>query len=143
MKARADRAGKVKVLVIVDRRAGTLSDLIAVGPNNYVNEMIQIAGGVNVLNEENLPMYPRISLEAVLRANPEVIVDLTDSHDADSAHERVREDDLTLWGHEQGLVAVRGGRVVVGTSVALLVPGPRTPDAAEMFYEYFHGGKVT
>ncbi len=139
VKARADRAAKVNVLVVADRRAGTLEDLIAVGPNNYVNEMIEIAGGVNVLHEAKLPMYPRISLETVLRAEPEVIVDLTDSHDTDAAHERVRTVDKELWGREQELAAVKAGRVIVGTSVVLLVPGPRTPEAAEMFYQYFHG----
>ena len=142
VKARAARAAKVKVLVVADRRAGTLSDLIAVGPNNYVNEMIGIAGGMNVLSEESLPMYPRISMEAVLRANPEVIVDLTDSHAIDSDHEKVQAEDKALWGTERALAAVRTGRVIVGTSVVLLVPGPRTPDAAEMFYRYFHGANA-
>ena len=140
VRARASRVAKVKVLIVADRRAGTLEDLIAVGTRNYVNEMIDIAGGVNVLNEPDLPMYPRISLETVLRTNPEVIVDLTDSHDTDAAHERARAEDKALWGREQGLMAVKAGRVIVGTSVVLLVPGPRTPDAAEMFYEYFHRG---
>ena len=147
VKAKADRARKVRVLVVADRKAGTLEDIYAVGPGNYCNEMIGIAGGVNVLDQGNsggvkLPMYPHISLETVLRANPEVIVDMTDSHDVDAAHERVRVEDKALWGRETGLAAVRAGRVFVGTSVVLLVPGPRTPEAAEMFYGYFHGGRA-
>jgi iron complex transport system substrate-binding protein len=142
VKARADAQPKVRVLVIADRRAGTLSDLIAVGTGNYVHEMIEIAGGVNVLLAERLPMYPRISLETVLRSNPEVIVDLTDSHDADEAHARMRRADLELWRAHPEIAAVKTGRVFVGSSVVLLVPGPRTPEAAEMFYGYFHGGRA-
>ena len=141
VKARADRAAKVRAVVIADRRAGTLTDLYAVGSNNYVNEMMTIAGGLNPLDEAG-PMYPHISLETVLRANPDVIVDMTDAHDTDQAHEQVRSRDQALWGAHPELAAVKAGRVYVGTSVALLVPGPRTPDAAELFYGYFHGGKA-
>ena len=77
----------------------------------------------------------------MLRADPEVIVDLTDSHDVDEAGKRMRAEDEALWRQHPELAAVRAGRVVVGTSVALLVPGPRTPEAAEMFYGYFHGAR--
>ncbi len=136
-------AGKprVRALVVADRLAGTLNDLIAAGPGNYVNEMMKIAGAVNVLDQGGLPMYPRIGLETVLRENPEVIVDLTDSHETDEAHKRVRTEDQALWSAHPELAAVKAGRVIVGTSVVLLVPGPRTPEAAEMFYGYFHGGR--
>ena len=132
---------RVRAMVIADRRAGTLNDLIAAGPGNYVNELIQIAGAVNVLDQIGLPMYPRVGFETVLRENPEVIVDLTDSHDTDEAHARVRTEDQALWRAHPELAAVKAGRVIVGTSVVLLVPGPRTPEAAEMFYGYFHGGR--
>ncbi len=138
VKVRAAKAGRVRAMVIADRRAGTLTELYAVGSKNYVNEMMEIAGGVNVLGEGGA-MYPHISLETVLRTNPEVIVDMTDAHDADEAHEKVRAQDKALWGAHPELVAVKAGRVFVGTSVVLLVPGPRTPEAVELFYGYFHG----
>ena len=141
IRGRSAGKAKMRVLVVADRRAGTLGDLVAAGQGNYINEMIEIAGGVNVLDQAGLPMYPHISLETVLRTNPEVIVDLTDSHDTDAAYERVRAEDKALWGQHPELAAVKAGRLIVGTSVVLLVPGPRSPDAAEMFYGYFHGGK--
>ena len=34
-----------RVLVIADRRQGMLTDLIAIGPDNYVNQILEIAGG--------------------------------------------------------------------------------------------------
>jgi iron complex transport system substrate-binding protein len=137
----AGRPG-VRAMVIADRRAGTLADMVAVGPGNYVNELMRIAGAENVLDQPQLPMYPHISLETVLRANPEVIVDLTDSHDVDAAHAMVRAQDRVLWEAHRELAAVKAGRLYLGASVVLLVPGPRTPEAAEMFYGYFHGGRA-
>jgi iron complex transport system substrate-binding protein len=95
-----------------------------------------------VLDQPRLPMYPHISLETVLRANPEVIVDLTDSHDLDAAHADARAQDRALWNAHPELAAVKAGRVSLGVSVVLLVPGPRTPEAAEMFYGYFHGARA-
>jgi iron complex transport system substrate-binding protein len=56
-----------RVLVIMDRKQAMLTDLIAIGPNNYVNQIMEIAGGINVLAKPGLPQYPRISLETVLR----------------------------------------------------------------------------
>ena len=61
--ARSRGKSRVRALVIVDRKMGTLSDLIVAGANNYVNQMMVIAGAVNVLDQSSLPMYPRISLE--------------------------------------------------------------------------------
>ena len=140
MQARSAGRPKPRVLVIVDRRPGLLTDLIAVGPSSYVNEMISIAGGVNVISQAGLPMYPRIAFETVLREQPEVIVDLTDAHDANPAHDRVRAGDLQLWAQHPELAAVRSGRVRIGRDAVLLVPGPRSPQAAEMLFDYFHGG---
>jgi iron complex transport system substrate-binding protein len=142
IQARSDGKPKVRALVIADRRAGTLADMVAVGPGNYVNEVMRIAGADNVLDQPRLPMYPHISLETVLRANPEVIVDLTDSHDLDAAHADARAQDRALWNAHPELAAVKAGRVSLGVSVVLLVPGPRTPEAAEMFYGYVHGARA-
>src|SRR4030095_449724 len=47
--AQASAATKPKVLFIVGRRLGTLSDLVAVGTDSYLNDLIQMAGGINVL----------------------------------------------------------------------------------------------
>ncbi len=139
VQARASKGHKVRVLMIADRTPGTLSGLIAVGPGNYENEVLAIAGGENVLTA--LPggiSYPRISLETVLRDDPEVIVDLTDAHDADAAHIAARQADLELWGRERGLQAVRNHRVFIADSTAFLVPGPRVPEAAERLFEALH-----
>ncbi len=132
------RVPRVRTCVIADRRAGMLADMVAVGPGNYVNEIMEIAGGLNVLDQAGLPMYPHIALETILRDNPEVIVDLTDAHALDESHQHVRDQDLALWHEQQTLLAARSNRVYLGNNSVLLVPGPRTPDAAEQFFRYFH-----
>jgi iron complex transport system substrate-binding protein len=129
-----------RVMIIADRRQGTLTDLISIGPDNYVNEILQIAGGINVLAKPGQPHYPRISLETVLRENPEVLIDLSGNQESEANREAGRSATLALWRQNAELNAVRSGRVYVGTTNALLVPGPRTVEAAQRLFDYLHGG---
>jgi iron complex transport system substrate-binding protein len=128
-----------RVLVIAARRQGMLADLVAIGPDNYVNQILEIAGGINVLAKPGLPQYPRISLETVLRENPDVIIDLSGSQESEAEREAERAGALSLWRQNGELIAVRKGHVYIGTSNALLVPGPRTVEAAQKLFDYIHG----
>jgi iron complex transport system substrate-binding protein len=139
VQAKAKAVPSPRVMVIVARRQGMLADLIAIGPDNYVNQILQIAGGVNVLAKPGLPQYPRISLETVLRENPEVILDLSGTQESEAERQAARAGALALWRQNGDLTAVRNGRVYIGTSNALLVPGPRTVEAAQRLFDYMHG----
>jgi iron complex transport system substrate-binding protein len=139
--ARAASLPKVRVVVVVDRRPGLLADIVAVGPGNYLNELIETAGGTNVLATAGVPPYPRISLETILRDDPDVIIDLSDAHDADAAHIAARADDKLLWGRETGLKAVRTGHVAIADTTEFVVPGPRSVAAAQQFFTYLHGSR--
>jgi iron complex transport system substrate-binding protein len=128
-----------RVVVIVDRQQGTLNNLIAVGPGNYVNQILLIAGGANVLDKPGLPQYPRISLETVLRENPDVIIDLSGTQETEAARMASRAATLALWGQYRDLAAVRSAHVYAGTTDSLVVPGPRTPIATQRLFDFVHG----
>jgi len=128
-----------RVLVIVDRQQGTLNSLIAVGPDNYVNQILEIAGGTNVLAKSGVPQYPRISLETVLRENPDVIVDLSGTQETEAARRASREATLALWDQYREMAAVRNNHVYAGTTDSLVVPGPRTPIATQRLFDFVHG----
>jgi iron complex transport system substrate-binding protein len=139
IRTRAKAAPSPRALVIVDRQQGTLNNLIAVGPDNYVNQILQIAGGTNVLAKPGIPQYPRISLETVLRENPDVIIDLSGTQETEAARKASREATLALWGGYREMTAVRNGHVYAGTSDSLVVPGPRTSIATARLYDFLHG----
>jgi iron complex transport system substrate-binding protein len=140
IRARASALPPPRVLVIVDRRQGMLTDLVAIGPGNYLNQILEIAGGTNALAKPDLPQYPHISLETVLRENPDVILDLSGTQESEAERQAARAATLSLWQQNSELVAVRNRRVYVGTSNALLVPGPRTTEAAQRLFDYLHDG---
>lgn len=129
--AAASAAPRPSVLVIIGRRPGTLADLVAVGSHAYLDALIGIAGGRNVLGTQALPEYPRISMETVLRLDPDVIVDTVDM--GDTAAERLARQTVNqrLWAAYPSLRAVQSKRVYADTTDALVVPGPRIVDAAE------------
>jgi iron complex transport system substrate-binding protein len=128
-----------RVLMIMNRRQGMLTDLVAIGPDNYVNQILQIAGGNNVLAKAGQPQYPRISLETVLRENPDVILDMSGTSETEAQRQSEKAGAMALWQQNDELTAVRKGHVYIGTSNAMLVPGPRTAEAAQRFFDYLHG----
>jgi iron complex transport system substrate-binding protein len=123
-------ASPPRVLLIIGRRPGTLTDLVAVGPGSYVNDLIEIAGGRNVLAIPGQPEYPRISMEAVLRLDPDVIVDTADMGETEPERRRRQPVNEGLWSAYHTLAAVKTGRLHAATTDALVVPGPRVVEAA-------------
>ena len=127
-----------KVLIIVGRSPGTLTDLVAVGRGSYMSDLAAIAGGVNVLPGDMIPQYPRISMETVIRLAPDVIIDAGDM--GDTPGDRRSRQVLTegLW-KQQRLAAAKSGRVHAVISDAFVVPGPRVVEATETMALWLHG----
>ena len=65
-----------RVLAIIDREPTGLGNLVAAGPGSYLDELLAVVGGDNVLAGTGV-RYPKISTEEVLRAKPDVILDLS------------------------------------------------------------------
>jgi iron complex transport system substrate-binding protein len=137
-KAVAGRPPK-KVLVIVGRRTGTLSDLVAVGSRSYLGELIDVAGGINVISGDRLPEYPRISMETVIRLAPDVVVDAADMGETSESRRRRQPETEAMWRREGAVAAVRANAIHVVTSDAFLVPGPRVVEVAETLASWLHG----
>jgi iron complex transport system substrate-binding protein len=125
---RAETARR-SVLLVVGRTPGTLTNLVAVGPSAYLGELLEIAGGRNVLTETAIA-YPHISLETVVRLNPEVILDLSQMSDVGGSEEGLREPWLV---HKELTGAIIGLK-----SEALTTPGPRVVEAVELLRAKIH-----
>ncbi|HEY1946959.1 MAG TPA: helical backbone metal receptor [Bryobacteraceae bacterium] len=126
---------KPKVLFIVGRRAGTLADFVAVGSDSYLNQLIEIAGGVNVLQQSSLPAYPRISLETVIRSNPDFIIDTSTPM---MGNDQARAATEVLWQEHKELTAVRNHHLRVLNADEFVVPGPRVAEVVELLSGILH-----
>lgn len=112
-------AKRPRVLAVIDRESGGLGNLVAAGPGSWVDELLAIAGGENVLAASGV-RYPKISMEEVLRAQPEVILDLS----------AAARDEITAW-QAADVPAVKAGRVRGLTEPYLSAPSPRVKQALE------------
>jgi iron complex transport system substrate-binding protein len=123
---------KPSVLLLVGKDPGLLTNMIGAGPRAYLGELLEIAGGRNILADAAMIAYPRISLETVVRLDPDLILDASGmgdlKEDVRTMQDRMREP----WLRHRELSAVRKGRVVAIASQALVVPGPRVVDAVEL-----------
>ena len=115
--ARAHRPLKrPRVLAVIDREAGGLGNLVAVGPGSWIDELLAVVGAENVLAASGV-RYPKISIEEVLRGQPDVILDLSSP-----------EATADPW-NAVDVPAVRTGRVRVLYAPFLVAPSPRVEDA--------------
>jgi iron complex transport system substrate-binding protein len=139
-RVKAAVAGKPprKVLIIVGRQTGTLSDIIAVGPGSYLHDIATIAGGVNVLASSKL-QYPRISMETVISSAPDVIIDVGEMGETPVDSERRRQVTLGLWKQQTLVKAVGAGGLHAVHDEAFVVPGPRIIVVARIMAGWFHG----
>jgi iron complex transport system substrate-binding protein len=140
---RAQTTGKKKpsVMFVIGRDPGTLTNLIVVGRDNFLNELIAVAGGVNVIAEQSSQAYPRISLETILRNQPDVLIDMGDMGTGPEERERKAKESLALWDALPDLSAVKQGQVHCLTSTAFVVPGPRSVEATEILFAILQGKK--
>lgn len=134
---RADRGDhKPAVLLIVGRTPGALTNLIAAAPSTYLSELLQIAGGSNALNADTIS-YPHISLESIVRLDPDIILDM--SMMGESTEPLVQEQRLRQpWLSHRELKSVRSGNVFGLASEIFVTPGPRVVEAVGQIQARIH-----
>ncbi len=120
------------LLFVVGRTPARLDGMIAVGRGSFLNDLIRIAGGRNILFDSPVT-YPKISLEAVLRLTPDVIVDMGDMAATTGVTEGHRLSVIKLWETHPEVKAVASKKVFAVAADIFVVPGPRVVEAAEAF----------
>jgi iron complex transport system substrate-binding protein len=127
-----------RVLIIVGRSPGTLSDIIAVGPGSYLDDILSIAGGANVLASTAV-QYPRISMETVISLAPDVLVDVGEMGESPADSARRQQVTERLWRQQRLVKAVREEAMHAINDEAFTVPGPRIVLVARTLAGWFHG----
>lgn len=126
------------LLFIVGRTPGRLDGMIAVGRGSFLNELIRVAGGRNVLFDSPVT-YPQISIETVIRLDPDVIVDMGDMSVTINVTPQHKAAVERMWKAQQGVRAAAQGKVFAVAADIFVVPGPRVVDAAEAFARMMEG----
>lgn len=124
--ARTARLPRPRVLYVLNSEP-----LITIGPGSYLHEALEIAGGSNVAARARVA-YPRLSMEAVLQEDPEVILFPT------GRAEGIVEGEEERWQRWTTLSAIRLKQLRRVPNELLNRPGPRIVQGIEALARAIH-----
>jgi ABC-type hemin transport system substrate-binding protein len=129
--AAAGHPGK-SIAVVVDRSPDALEKLFVAGGGSLPDDLMVATGMRNVFGGHKR-LYPMVSLESILVANPQVIVDLRPLARSPAG---ARDKALRLW-RDSGVLAPAGPveDVLVLEAADFTVVGPRVGAAARLLVE--------
>ncbi|VGO22809.1 ABC transporter substrate-binding protein [Pontiella sulfatireligans] len=113
-----------RVLITFGGSAGGMSQIHAFGTECIHNELLELAGGQNVI-EGKLP-FSVISKEAVLRLNPDIVIVL--APDLQTPGEVSKQ-----WNTFKGVNAIERSQIHILTGSYTCIPGPRFIQTLEDF----------
>lgn len=105
--------------------------LITVGPGSYIHHLIELAGGQNVAAGAHTA-YPRLSLEEVLKQDPEYLLFPV------GKFEGITQEEQDTWRQWTGLSAVQADRLFQIPSDLLNRPGPRIGEGLDILVRVLH-----
>ncbi len=129
IRQRTKSLNQKKVLFVVGRNPGALSDIYAIAPGSFIDEIITAAGGENVMKESK-GFTVNISKEAVLILNPEVIVEINPGKNEKEA--------LKVWNELSVVSAVKNGEVHIIEETAFLHPSQRVIEGTQILAKILH-----
>jgi ABC-type Fe3+-hydroxamate transport system substrate-binding protein len=124
---RTSQKSLVRTLIVVGDSGQSI-----VGGDTYLDDLLQLAGGVNVAAMLK-SRYPQIDRETLLSLKPDVIIQLLPN-----ASPQEREQANRTWSQLPLIPAVAAGRVYTIDSWYALLPGWHVADLAERFAECLH-----
>jgi iron complex transport system substrate-binding protein len=131
------RDDKPRVLLCVSRDGiggGTIGKCFVAGATSFYDQLIDAAGGVNVMKEVK-QAYPTITAEAVIRLVPDVIIDLSMSY---TGNHQQQQKSCGDWAAFKTVPAVKAGMVRCLSGDYLTIPGPRIGLILEDFKNVLH-----
>lgn len=126
IKARTATLPRPRVLYVLNSEP-----LITVGPGSFIHQAIELAGGSNIAEPARVA-YPRLSMETVLKADPDLIIFPS------SVVERGSEGERQRWQRWATLAAVKQGRFYRLPNELLNRPGPRIVQGVETLARILH-----
>ena len=131
------RLGKLKsrqVLMLLSDTNDPSRDLYAVGRDTFLNELLSIAGGENVL-PDTMARYPKISKEFIISKSPEIIMEIGPKSNMSNKEILNRK---KVWGKYSTLRAVKNDRLHFIGADYILIPGPRLVNILDDFTQRIH-----
>lgn len=137
VRQRASGRPRPKTLLVFGREAGALRGIDVSGGVGFLHDIVQLAGGDNVFGGEKRE-WVRVSVESILAAAPEVVIELHYGYHLTPL--RLRSE-IAVWKTLAALPAVRSNRISLLEGDKYVVPGPRVVEAAEEIAAAINGSR--
>jgi ABC-type Fe3+-hydroxamate transport system substrate-binding protein len=122
---------KVRTLLVCDA-----SSLAVIGPGTFLDELLTIAGGTNVL-PPGTSRYPTIDRETLAGLAPDAVALVLPGASA-----QVIQSARQFWAAMPEVPAVRQGRIILIDDRRAQIPGAAVADIAQQLAEELHPGLV-
>jgi iron complex transport system substrate-binding protein len=132
VRARVAGAARPKTLLVFGRESGSLRNIEASGGVGFLHDMLETAGGIDILGDLKQQSVT-LSTEVVLARAPDVILELRYARGDTTA-----ASDLRAWDALASVPAVKNRRVLLLQGEEFVVPGPRVGAATERLGRALH-----
>ena len=134
VRARVRGRPRPKTLLVFGREQGSLRHVNASGGYGFLHDILELAGGSDVLGDLHQQSVD-MSTEMILTRAPDVILEL---HYGESLTSGRMEAERLVWNALASVPAVKNDRVHLLIGDEFVVPGPRIVIAAERFARTLH-----
>jgi cobalamin transport system substrate-binding protein len=133
-RARVASLPRPKTLLVFGREQGTIRRVNASGGLGFLHDVLELAGGSDVLGDLRQQSVD-LSTEMIITRAPEAIIEL---HYGDPLPPARLEAERRVWNALASVPAVKTGRVHLLVGDEFVVPGPRIAVAADRFARTLH-----
>lgn len=125
---------KKEVLLLLGDSSDPSRDLYAAGPGTFLNELLNLSGGKNIIRDSPAP-YPKLSKEHIIEKSPEIIIEAGPKSNLSQ-----REIDIRIqeWNRFPTIEAVKMKQIYFIGADYILIPGPRLLKIIERFSKAIH-----
>jgi len=125
---------KKEVLLLLGDSSDPARDLYAVGPGTFLNELLNLSGGNNIIRDSPA-RYPKLSKEHIIEKSPEIIIEAGPKSNLSQKEidRRIQE-----WDRFPTIEAVKKGQIYFIGADYILIPGPRLLKIIERFSKAIH-----
>lgn len=109
---------KQKTLLIAGRNPDALRNMTVIGRKDFLNEILEIAGGTNAYQGDI--EFPSVSIESIFSMDPDYIIEFSVFFEKIDSRKI-----LNLWSRFDTIKAVKNRRITIVVDPVWLRPGPR------------------
>lgn len=135
IRAQVQGRPRPRTLVVFGRERLALRGLYASGGIGFLDDMLDVAGGVNVFDDVRLEAA-QASTEQILARRPEVILEVRAANSAFPSGDRVSESNV--WNALAAVPAVRNNRIHFLFDDRIVIPGPRVVEGTMAIAKALH-----